>query len=75
MPEAQSPPADTVTKKPSVVAVVRTKPETVLEDIGRAMELAGYSSAIPKAPETALKINISWQHYYPACSTTRSMVR
>ncbi len=52
------------------VAVVYTRPETVLEDIQRAMELAGFRSALPSNLETLLKINISWQHYYPACSTT-----
>jgi uncharacterized protein (DUF362 family) len=54
----------------SVVAVVKTKPESVLEDVGRAMNLAGYQDVISKDNETALKINISWHHYYPACSTT-----
>ena len=34
------------------------------------MELADYTSALPSDLETLLKINISWQHYYPACSTT-----
>ncbi len=51
------------------VAVVFTRPETVLEDIGRAMRLAGYQRELPKDRSTILKINISWQHYYPACST------
>ncbi len=54
----------------SRVAVVYAKPETVLEDIGRAMHLAGYQDALPKDKATILKINISWQHYYPACSTS-----
>jgi uncharacterized protein (DUF362 family) len=52
------------------VAVVYTSPETVLEDIRRAMDLAGVQSALPTGIETLLKINISWQHYYPACSST-----
>ena len=52
------------------VAVVRTRPETVLSDIGRAMRLAEYGSFLSPDAETLLKINISWQHYYPACSTT-----
>ena len=52
------------------VAVVYTSPETVLDDIGRAMRLAGYESFLPKDVSTLLKINISWQHYYPACSTS-----
>ncbi len=52
------------------VAVLRTTPDTVLEDYGRLMHLAGYQEALPKDVETILKINISWQTWYPACSTT-----
>ncbi len=51
------------------VAVLRTTPETVLEDYGRLMELAGFRQALPADRETILKINISWQTWYPACST------
>ena len=58
-----------ILSKPSV-AVVYTRPETVLDDIARAMELAGVRSTLPPGVETLLKINISWQHYYPACSST-----
>ena len=54
----------------STVAVVYTSPETVLDDIQHAMELAGVRSALPSGVETLLKINISWQHYYPACSSS-----
>lgn len=52
------------------VAVVRTHPESVFEDCARAMRLAGYQNALPKDKDTALKINISWGKFYPACSTT-----
>ena len=52
------------------VAVVYTTPETVIDDITRAMNLADYQTFLPKELATLLKINISWQHYYPACSTT-----
>ncbi|HIE39214.1 MAG TPA: hypothetical protein EYP77_09140 [Anaerolineae bacterium] len=51
------------------VAVLRTQPETVLEDYGRLMELAGLRQALPQDRETILKVNISWQTWYPACST------
>ena len=54
----------------SKVAVVKTAPSTVLEDIERVMRLAGFSSCLDKSLATLLKINISWQYYYPACSTT-----
>ena len=52
------------------VAVVYATPETVLEDIAHAMRLADYQTHLPVDVPTLLKINISWQHYYPACSTT-----
>jgi uncharacterized protein (DUF362 family) len=51
------------------VAVLKTKPETVLDDIGQVMDLAGYQEALPKDLDTILKINISWQTWYPACSS------
>ena len=52
------------------VAVIRTSPETAFEDYGRAMRLAGYEDTLSKDKDTALKINISWAKFYPACSTT-----
>jgi len=51
------------------VAVIKTSPKTILEDIDRVMKLAGVESALPKGVTTGLKINISWQTWYPACST------
>mgnify|MGYP001244612267 FL=1 len=52
------------------VAVVKTSPTTVLEDITNVMKLAGVNEALPKENTTCIKINISWQTWYPACSTT-----
>jgi uncharacterized protein (DUF362 family) len=51
------------------VAILRTSPETVLEDYGRLMRLVQYQENLPKEKETLLKINISWQIWYPGCST------
>ncbi len=52
------------------VAVLKTSPETVLDDIGKVMRLAGFETALPKGVRTGLKINVSWQTWYPACSST-----
>ena len=52
------------------VAVLKTNPNTVIDDYGRLMHLANYQQFLPKDKETALKTNISWEHFYPACSTT-----
>ncbi len=65
---AQSPAARVVDRP--VVSVVSTRPETVLEDVGRAMQLAGAEEVLDPSLATLLKINISWQHWYPGCSTT-----
>jgi uncharacterized protein (DUF362 family) len=54
----------------SKVAVLKTTPETVLDDYGRLMRMADYEKYLPKDKETGLKINISWHVFYPACSTT-----
>ena len=53
-----------------LVAVVRTSPDRVLTDIARVMRLGRFEAALPKGPTTGLKINISWQTWYPACSST-----
>jgi len=53
-----------------VVAVVATTPETVQDDIARAMDLAGAAQLLPTGNRTLLKVNISWQHWYPGCSST-----
>lgn len=52
------------------VAVLKTSPETVLEDIRHLMKLAEYEQEIAKDHPIALKINISWHFWYPATSTT-----
>jgi uncharacterized protein (DUF362 family) len=51
------------------VAILRTTPETVLEDYARLMHLARYTDNLPKQNQTLVKINISWQIWYPSCST------
>ncbi|MGH2607417.1 MAG: DUF362 domain-containing protein, partial [Anaerolineales bacterium] len=53
-----------------VVAALKTTPDTILDDIGKVMRLAGVEAALPRQTRTGLKINISWQTWYPACSST-----
>jgi uncharacterized protein (DUF362 family) len=52
------------------VAVLKTTPKTVLDDLGELMVLADLKHTLAKDQRTGLKINISWQTWYPACSTT-----
>lgn len=52
------------------VAVLKTSPATVIEDYAKLIKLAGIEAALPKEFPTNIKINISWQTWYPACSST-----
>ncbi len=52
------------------VAVLKTTPETVVDDTQRLMQMAGFEQSLPKTNTTGIKINISWQTWYPACSST-----
>ena len=54
----------------SVVSVLKTRPETVVQDVGKLMELADYRNFVSKDAGVCLKINVSWHQYYPGCSTT-----
>lgn len=53
----------------SKVAVMKTSPETVVEDYSHIMNLADYTKSLSKENKTILKLNLSWTLYYPACST------
>ena len=64
----ETPPAPSSDR--AVVAVVAATPETVFADIERAMVLADVGRHLNAELETLLKINISWQHWYPGCSTS-----
>ena len=52
------------------VAVLRTRPESVLDDYGKLCELAEVGSALDRGATTILKDNISWHLMYPGANTT-----
>jgi len=54
----------------SKVAVIKTTPERVLEDIDRLCELAGDTNFISVNNPTIVKSNVSWHFYYPSSNTT-----
>ena len=56
--------------KKSTVVVLKTRPETVIEDYIRAQEMAGISRALDKSKPVILKDNISWHFAYPGANTT-----
>jgi uncharacterized protein (DUF362 family) len=52
------------------VAVVKTRPETVVADVGRTMELAEVRRHLDPSATTILKDNISWHFPFPGANTT-----
>jgi len=54
----------------SRVAVLRTTPTTVLDDIQRLADLAGVRDALASGHTTILKDNISWHFPFPGANTT-----
>jgi len=54
----------------SKVAVLKTSPDTVLQDYERLTQMAGISSALKPGATTILKDNISWHFPFPAANTT-----
>ncbi|MDD5459098.1 MAG: DUF362 domain-containing protein [Phycisphaerae bacterium] len=54
----------------SKVAIVRTRPETAVEDVKRVIALGGVSDAMDKSATTILKNNLSWHLMYPSANTT-----
>ncbi|MGE5237127.1 MAG: DUF362 domain-containing protein [Acidobacteriota bacterium] len=54
----------------SRVALLRTQPEGVLDDLGRLCELAEVRKHLRAGATTILKDNISWHFPYPGANTT-----
>jgi hypothetical protein len=52
------------------VAVLRTTPETVIDDYVRLCELAGMQDALDRSATTIIKDNISWHLLYPGSNST-----
>lgn len=54
----------------ALVAVVKTSPRRVLEDIDRLLGMAGVERALDRAAPTILKDNISWHLPFLSANTT-----
>ena len=52
------------------VAVLRTKPETAMEDYERLLHLADFRQHLDPSATTILKDNISWHYPFPSANTT-----
>ncbi len=53
----------------SKIFVVKTSPNTVLEDYKKLMHLAEYEKFYDKNNKTILKLNLSWSKFFPSCSS------
>jgi len=67
--EAESPGRNRMSTK-AKVAVLRSKPESALQDYQRLMDLADFRSYLDPAATTILKDNISWHFPFPSANTT-----
>ena len=56
--------------KRSKVAVLKTKPDTVVQDYERLMELAGFPEVLDRKAATIIKDNISWHYPMPGSNST-----
>ncbi|MBP7653983.1 DUF362 domain-containing protein [Candidatus Dependentiae bacterium] len=56
--------------KKSKVAILRTKPETVVSDYQKIMKLAEFENNLDKTKTTIIKNNISWHLMFPGANTT-----
>jgi uncharacterized protein (DUF362 family) len=56
--------------KKAKVAVVRVRPDHILDDIDRLHELAGVQQALEPGAPTILKDNISWHFPFPGANST-----
>src|SRR5919108_2489500 len=54
----------------ATVAALRTRPDQVLDDYARLMQLAGVEHHLAPNTPTILKDNISWHFPFPAANTT-----
>jgi uncharacterized protein (DUF362 family) len=51
------------------VALISTRPETVLADYRRVMDVARWREHLSPERDLILKLNLSWTKYFPACSS------
>ncbi len=53
----------------SKVVILKTNPQTILQDYRRLMHLAEYENILRKDIDLLLKLNLSWTKFFPACSS------
>jgi hypothetical protein len=58
-----------MTEKSSQVYIVKTTPQTILEDYNNLMNLANYKRYFNINEKIIIKLNLSWSKFFPACSS------
>jgi uncharacterized protein (DUF362 family) len=53
----------------SKVAVLKTSPETALDDYQKLLHWLNYQNYFTQEEEILIKLNLSWTKYFPACSS------
>ncbi|NVM37242.1 MAG: DUF362 domain-containing protein [Candidatus Lokiarchaeota archaeon] len=56
-------------QKSSQIFVIKTSPNTVLEDYKKLMHLANYKNFFHTYEKIIIKLNLSWSKFFPACSS------
>jgi len=51
------------------VVILKTGPESVLDDYQKLMQMADYETFLDKDVPTLIKLNLSWTKYFPSCSS------
>jgi len=69
-PGSKTVPVRPITRKKSVVAVLKTSPATVVDDYVRLMEMARFTDSLPRNNHTIIKNNLSWHLMFPGANTT-----
>ena len=55
--------------KQSKIYVVKTSPQTILQDYDNLMHLANYQDYITLDDKVIIKLNLSWSKFFPSCSS------
>ena len=58
-----------MTAKTSQIFILKTNPETVLEDYKKLLTMANYENFYNKNEKIIIKLNLSWSKFFPACSS------
>ncbi len=57
-----------MSEKPQVF-IIKTSPETVLNDYAKLINMANFQEHCPKDQKIIIKLNLSWSKFFPACSS------